>query len=163
MGHGLESDMTQKHRYEVSLRWTGNQGAGTCNYRAYERAHELTSAGKMAIAGSSDPAFRGDRSCWSPEELLVGSLSACHQLWYLHLCSEAGVVVEAYVDVATGLMEETADGSGQFVEVMLRPKVTIAPGGDRLMAIALHEAAHAKCFIARSVNFPVHCTPAIDG
>ena len=105
---------------------------------------------------------QGDRTRWSPEDLLVASLSACHKLWYLHLCAEAGVVVDAYVDEAIGVMEESADGSGQFVEVTLRPRVILAPGSDKAKAQSLHHQAHSKCFIARSVNFPVLCEPVID-
>lgn len=93
---------------------------------------------------------------------MLASLSACHQLWYLHLCADAGVVVQAYVDEATGVMEELADGSGQFTEVTLRPRVTLAPGGDQAKAESLHHAAHAKCPMARSVNFPVTCEPVFD-
>jgi organic hydroperoxide reductase OsmC/OhrA len=90
------------------------------------------------------------------------SLSACHKLWYLHLCAEAGVVVEAYTDDAGGVMEEAGDGGGQFIEVILRPQVKLAPGSDVARAQSLHHDAHAKCFIARSVNFPVTCQPVID-
>jgi organic hydroperoxide reductase OsmC/OhrA len=71
-------------------------------------------------------------------------------------------VVEAYVDEAVGVMEEAADGGGQFVEVVLRPRVRVAPGSDRDKIQSLHHEAHAKCFIARSVNFPVRCEPVID-
>jgi organic hydroperoxide reductase OsmC/OhrA len=106
------------------------------------------------IAASSDAAFRGDRARWNPEELLVAALSSCHQLAYLHLCAVAGIVVVDYVDHAEGWMEETPDGAGQFTRVMLRPKVTVA-AGDSAKAKELHHEAHEKCFIARSVNFPV--------
>jgi organic hydroperoxide reductase OsmC/OhrA len=151
--------MARLHSYPVTVTWTGNTGTGTSGYREYLRSHEISASGKSAIAGSSDPAFRGDSTRWNPEELLVASLSTCHQLWYLHLCADAGIVIEAYVDEATGVMEESADGAGQFVEVTLRPKVRLAPGSDQGKAQALHHDAHAKCFIARSVNFPVKCEP----
>jgi organic hydroperoxide reductase OsmC/OhrA len=155
--------MGRRHSYNVTVTWTGNTGAGTSGYRDYARSHEISSAGKAIIAGSSDPAFHGDRSRWSPEDLLVASLSACHKLWYLHLCADAGVVVEAYTDEAVGVMEESVDGGGQFVEVVLRPRVKLALGSDEAKALALHHDAHAKCFIARSVNFPVKCEPVITG
>jgi organic hydroperoxide reductase OsmC/OhrA len=145
------------HSYTVTVTWTGNTGTGTSGYREYQRSHEISASGKAAIAGSSDPAFRGDRTRWNPEELLVASLSTCHQLWYLHLCADAGIVVETYEDEAAGVMEESSDGGGQFVEVILRPKVRLAPGSDQAKAHALHHEAHAKCFIARSMNFPVRC------
>ena len=145
----------REHRYETKLRWTGNTGSGTASYRDYERAHEIEVAGKPFIPASSDPKFRGDRSRWNPEELLVASLSSCHQLWYLHLCADAGIVVTAYEDRALGVMNEGADGGGRFARVLLRPRVTIAAGSDRAVALSLHERAHALCFIASSVNFPV--------
>jgi len=87
--------MTGKtHHYELTVRWTGNTGSGTSGYKNYKRDDEITSnAAKQPILGSSDPAFRGDSSRWNPEELLVASLSACHKLWYLHLCAEAGAAV----------------------------------------------------------------------
>jgi organic hydroperoxide reductase OsmC/OhrA len=122
--------------------------------------HEISAEGKPAIGASSDPVFRGDRTRWNPEELLVAALSSCHQLSYLHLCADVGIVVVEYVDHAEGWMEETPDGSGQFTRVVLRPKVTIS-AGDAAKAKELHHEAHAKCFIARSVNFPVENEPEI--
>jgi organic hydroperoxide reductase OsmC/OhrA len=72
------------------------------------------------------------------------------------------VDVLAYEDAAEGTMvEENAGGAGQFTRVVLRPQVTLKPGADAAKALALHEAAHAKCFIARSVNFPVLVEPAV--
>jgi len=155
--------MSKIHRYTVKVEWTGNTGTGTSGYKAYERRHEISVEGsaKPVIPGSSDPNFRGDPARWNPEELLVASLSACHKLWYLHLCAMAGVVVTGYVDRAEGEMEETADGGGHFRRVVLRPEVTLAAGTDLDRARALHREAHAKCFIANSVNFPVEHEPVV--
>ncbi|WP_298379059.1 OsmC family protein [Azospirillum sp.] len=154
--------MTNKlHRYRVRLDWTGNQGTGTSSYRGYSRDHSLSAGAKAPIAGSSDPAFRGDPARWNPEDLLVGALSSCHQLWYLHLCATAGVIVTAYEDDAEGVMEEQPDGAGQFVSAILRPRVTLAPGSDAEKALHLHHTAAEKCFVARSMNFPVMHEPTI--
>lgn len=152
--------MTERHHHEVTVTWTGNNGAGTHDYRGYSRDHELAADGKPTIAGSSDPAFRGEATRWNPEELLVGSLSACHQLWYLHLCADAGLVVTEYRDHAQGTMRtEAAVGSGFFTEVTLRPRVTFSGNVDLPLARELHKEAHKRCFIANSVNFPVRCEP----
>jgi organic hydroperoxide reductase OsmC/OhrA len=147
------------HHYEVEVEWTGDQGQGTASFRGYRRDHRIGSAGKPDIAGSSDPAFNGDASRWNPEELLVASISACHKLWYLHLCSVNDVVVTGYLDRCQGWMEERRDGSGLFTRVVLHPRVTIAPGSDAATAKELHHKAHEMCFIANSVNFPVTCEP----
>jgi organic hydroperoxide reductase OsmC/OhrA len=154
-GHGRD------HRYRVGVRWTGNLGSGTSDYRAYSRDHEIGAENKPNIPGSSDPAFLGDPSRWNPEGLLVAALSACHKLWYLHLAADAGIVVTAYTDRAEGIMEERSDGSGKFKQVILNPIVTVRAVSDRDRANALHEAANEKCFIANSVNFSVVCEPKI--
>jgi organic hydroperoxide reductase OsmC/OhrA len=155
--------MTKRtHHYQVDIRWTGNLGAGTATYAGYSRDHLISAANKPEIAGSSDPAFRGDKARWNPEQLLVASLSTCHQLWYLHLCAEAGVVVVAYEDAAEGMMAEEASGAGQFTSVTLRPHVTITAGSDPAAAMALHEAASKHCFIARSMAFPVLHKPQVS-
>lgn len=150
----------KQHHYEVRLAWTGNDGKGTNDYRSYRRDHEIAGDNKITIPASSDPAFRGDPSRYNPEELLVGSVSSCHMLWYLHLCAVNKVVVLDYRDNATGEMVENADGSGQFTRIVLRPAIKISRGSDGVKAEALHEEAHRYCFIARSVNFPVLIEPA---
>ena len=152
-------DAPRDHAYTVTVIWRGNTGAGTSGYRAYGRAHDVSAAGKPVIPGSSDPAFRGDPARYNPEEMLVASISSCHMLWYLHLCSANGIVVQAYEDIAEGLMVEPPDGGGAFSEVVLQPEVTLAPGTDLARALALHADAHARCFIANSVNFPIRHEP----
>jgi len=152
MAHG-------QHHYQINLQWTGNKGTGTSGYRAYGREHVIGAPGKADIAGSSDPAFLGDATRWNPEELLLASASACHKLWYLHLCSDAGIRVVAYHDEASGTMVDSAEG-GRFTDIVLRPRVTIAEG-DPVLAARLHHEAHAQCYIANSVNFPIRCEPEI--
>src|SRR5580704_16057084 len=115
----------KQHTYKVRVDWTGNNGEGTKTYKGYRRDHTVASDGKPRIHGSSGPSFRGDRSRYNPEELLVASLSACHMLWYLHLCAVNKVTVLQYRDAALGTMQERPDGSGAFTRVLLRPAVTI--------------------------------------
>jgi organic hydroperoxide reductase OsmC/OhrA len=150
---------TRIHTYETTVTWTGNRGTGTSGYRDYDRSCDLAAPGRPVIAASSDPLFRGDPTRWNPEQLLVASLSQCHLLWYLHLAAEAGVVVTSYVDEAVGTMTEQPGGAGQFTEVVLRPRVTVADPAMIPVAESLHERAHELCFIARSVNFPVRHEP----
>ncbi len=152
----------KQHQYEMRLKWTGNAGEGTRTYRGYRRDHTVEIANKPALLLSSDPAFRGDPSRYNPEELLVASLSSCHMLWFLHLCSVAKISVVAYADRATGVMEERADGSGVFTNVTLHPAVTIEAGGDPEKARALHHDAHRMCFIANSVTFPVDVDGTVE-
>jgi organic hydroperoxide reductase OsmC/OhrA len=153
--------MSRTHRYELTVTWTGDRGEGTSSYRSYARTHDVTAEGRHPIDGSSDPVFRGDADRWNPEQLLVAALSQCHLLSYLHLCAVAGVVVTGYVDRPLGTMQESAGSGGRFVEVVLRPQVTVASADMTKRAEALHEDAHRACFIAASVNFPVRYEPTV--
>ncbi|MBK8210564.1 MAG: OsmC family protein [Rhodospirillales bacterium] len=155
--------MSRLHTYDIVTTWTGNRGVGTASYRAYEREHQLWAAGKPAIEGSADPAFRGDPTRWNPEEMFVASVSSCHMLWYLHLCAEAGIVVTGYTDDARGEMQEDAAGSGRFTRIELRPRVALAAATESERALALHAVAHAKCFIARSVRCDIEVRPKVAG
>lgn len=152
--------MARSHTYDVTVSWTGNRGTGTSGYRDYGRDHDVAAAGPQPILGSSDPAFRGDRTRWNPEQLLVASLSQCHMLWYLHLAAAAGVVVTEYVDNAEGSMAESGEG-GRFTEVVLRPRITVTDQSMVDTATRLHHDAHQACYVANSVNFPVRHMPAV--
>jgi len=151
--------MNGEHNYNLTVTWTGNTGTGTSNYRNYERSHTIKIENKVEIVGSADPAFRGDKTKHNPEDLLLASLSTCHMLWYLHLCADAGVIVTNYQDEATGKMIETSHGSGHFVEVVLNPIVTVTESSMISKANLLHEKANEMCYVANSVNFPVHHQP----
>jgi organic hydroperoxide reductase OsmC/OhrA len=150
----------REHRYEVELAWARDVGVGARSSLDYSRDHSLSTGGKKVIEGSAGPAFLGDATRWHPEELLLGALAACHQLAYLQLCANAGVVVVAYRDKAEGVMVED-DGAGRFIWGLLRPEVTIERGCDPDLARALHDEAHRRCVIASAVNFTFECAPTI--
>lgn len=151
--------MGREHHYNIATTWTGNRGTGTSDYRSYDRNHTIQAVDKAEIAGSSDPAFRGDKTRYNPEEFLVAALSTCHMLSYLHVCVVNGVVVTDYKDNATGTMAETPDGGGHFTEVTLNPVVTVKDASMIEKANELHHKASELCFIANSVNFPVKHAP----
>jgi organic hydroperoxide reductase OsmC/OhrA len=118
-------------------------------------------AGKPPLVGSADPTFRGDPALHNPEELLLAALASCHMLSYLALCSLKKIEVTSYSDTPEGMMKRLADGRTAFVSVKLYPQVTIADASNLDAAIALHHDAHAECYIANSVNFPVENAPTV--
>ena len=148
-----------EHRYELTVRWTGNSGSGTASYRGYSRDHDILIPGLPVLKGSADPTFHGDRERYNPEQLLLAALAQCHMLSFLHVAVKHGVVVTDYRDEALGLMTLNRDGSGQFERVTLRPHVTVADAAQVELAGQLHHEANQLCFIARSVNFPVEHEP----
>lgn len=155
--------MHPDHHYNLRLKWTGNKGTGTSNYRAYDRSHTISIDNKIEIRGSADPVFHGDKTLHNPEDLLLASLSACHMMSYLHVCVKNGIIVTEYTDNATGIMKVNSDGSGQFVEVTLHLLVKIMDESQIAKANELHQEANKLCFIANSVNFPVKHQPQTEG
>jgi organic hydroperoxide reductase OsmC/OhrA len=147
--------MAHAHDFSCKTVWRGS--TSTIDY---PRAHDVFVPGKPALRASASPAFRGDAAIHNPEDLLVAALSSCHMLSYLAFAARSRLVVEAYEDDATGVMDD-GDGTMRFRRVELRPRVTVAPGSDLALARSLHERAHHACFIASSVNFEVANTPTI--
>lgn len=150
----------REHHFECQLTWTGAAPGADFSYDTYSRSYRVTTAGKPEFLGSAAPAFRGDPARHNPEDLLVASLAACHCLTYLALAARAGIAVRSYEDQATGVMA-IVDGKMRFREVALHPRVGLAPGTDLEAARRLHEQAHAGCFVANSVNFPVTNEPTL--
>ena len=148
--------MKDKHNYSVAIKWTGNNGNGTASFTGYDRSHSVSIENKPDLLCSSDAAFGGDKTKYTPEDLLVASIAGCHMLWYLHLCAEAGVIVTDYIDNAKGTMIVTDDGGGRFTKVTLYPEVTVADDSMEEKANQLHTRANKLCFIANSCNFPIH-------
>lgn len=151
-----------EHNYAIAITWTGNTGQGTKNLRSYSRNHDVAADGLPVIAASSDPAFRGESSRWNPEQLFLSSIAQCHMLWYLGLAAQAGVTVNGYEDRPTGTMVEEANGAGQFDSVTLNPIVTISADSNAHVARELHHRVADYCFIARSVQTPIHHNVTIE-
>lgn len=145
------------HEYQLQIVWTGNNGTGTSDYTQYRRDHEISAKGKITLYGSADPAFRGDPGKYNPEELFLSSISTCHMLWFLHLCSDAGIVVMSYEDNPIGYMTEGGTEAGRFIKVELHPVISITDQARLQEAHQLHFAASEKCFIRNSCNFPIEC------
>ena len=153
------------HKYKTFLHWSAEGGEGTKTYKSFARTHRITAKTK---SGAEKPAIVATSAFhsldhYNPEEMLLASLSSCHMLWYLHLCSEAGVVVTDYRDEAELVLRLDSNGEGRVESATLHPYVKIS-SGDVNVARALHKDAHKKCFVANSVNFAVECEAEIvDG
>lgn len=149
----------KKHKYSALISWKGNTGDGTAHYRSYQRDFAVDINGKPRIEGSSDPTFLGNKNRYNPEELFLASLSSCHMLWYLHLCSVNEITVVDYRDEASGVMTEERNGAGRFQSVKLKPHVTILEAGKKELADKLHRQANNMCFIANSCKVEIDHRP----
>jgi organic hydroperoxide reductase OsmC/OhrA len=150
--------MSDAHTFESTLRWPADPAQTLPPDPAFSRNNILGGAGKPDVPGSAPTVYGGEASRYNPEELLLMALSHCHMLTFLAIASRKRLGVLSYEDRATGTLAVGAHGTPgkmSLQEVVLRPVVKFADAISDDDLRALHEKAHANCFIANSVNFPV--------
>jgi organic hydroperoxide reductase OsmC/OhrA len=150
-------------RYVATVEWRRGDAAFVDN--RYPRGHVWRFDGGAEVRASSSPHTvpvpLSDAAGVDPEEAFVASLSSCHMLWFLSLAAKDGLVVDRYLDEATGVLERNAEGRLAMTRVTLRPAVRFggARSPDAAALRALHERAHHACFIATSVKTEVVVEP----
>jgi len=147
--------MTEHHAHVIWKRTTHDFTPDT-----YSRDHEWEFPGGGSVAASAAPAFKGNPERVDPEEAFTAALSACHMLTFLALAAKRGLVIDAYEDEPTGVLDRNAEGRTAMTRVTLRPRITFSgmqPGAEQLDT--LHAQAHKYCFIANSVTTEVVVEP----
>ncbi|HET6724774.1 MAG TPA: OsmC family protein [Gammaproteobacteria bacterium] len=139
------------HHANISWRKTTD----SFGYDDFNREHEWRFGDHTVVKASAAPGFNGDGASVDPEEAFVAALSSCHMLTFLALCARKRLTVERYEDRAVGYLEKNADGKLAVTRVELHPQIDFAPGIEVEDVAALHERAHAACFIANSVTTEV--------
>jgi organic hydroperoxide reductase OsmC/OhrA len=147
--------------FETLLRYPAVSGQKLPADADFSRDNVMGAEGHPEIPGALPAQFGGHNRGYSPEDLMILSLSECHLLTYLRLAQKNRIAISSYEDRASGRLGKNAAGMTQLVEVVLRPRVTVARGTDVAAAKALHDRAHHHCFMANSVNFPVLHEPEI--
>jgi len=150
--------------HTATIRWSRDGAEGFAKGQ-YSRAHEWAFDGGTVVAASASPhivpAPWSDAAGVDPEEAFVASLASCHMLFFVDFARRAGLVVEAYVDKAEGVLEKRGDGKTAMTRVTLRPRVAWSgEAPDEALIAELHHKAHEACFIANSVTSEVRLEPA---
>lgn len=151
------------HTYQITLNWQGNLTHSATGYTDYSRNFLVSHLGKENIYGSADRVSMGDPTRWNPEQLLIAAASACHKLWYLHLCAVNHLHVTHYVDDAYAEVQKAEDGKkGQIIKIVLCPQVTFHDDVDITLALQLHQDAYAQSVIANAISTPLVVQPHIQ-
>lgn len=143
-------------RYEATISWQRNGESFVDD--VYSRGHDWIFDGGLTVPASASPTIvplpLSVEENVDPEEAFVASISSCHMLFFLSLAAKRGIVVDQYVDKASGVMEKRADGKIAMTRVVLRPEAQYSGKAtpDRDEVEELHHRAHDLCFIANSVN-----------
>jgi organic hydroperoxide reductase OsmC/OhrA len=145
--------------YTATIRWS-REGAEGFAKGQYSRAHQWAFDGGAVVPASASPYIVP--TPWSeaagvdPEEAFIASLASCHMLFFVDFARRAGLVIDAYVDEAEGVLGKRGDGKMAMTRVTLHPRVTWGDDPPDEATIAdLHHRAHEACFIANSVTTEV--------
>lgn len=136
------------HRYDVRLR------GGPTGYAT-------VSAGGVPDLRAAPPAdFDGPGDAWGPEHLLLAAVETCF-LFTLRAVAQASRVEFTALEVAAEGTVDRRDGVTRFAEIVLRPRLTLAPGGDRTRALRVMEKSEKACLVSASLATPIRLEPEI--
>lgn len=145
------------YEYEAKVTWKRKANEVFIDQK-YNREHKITFENGLAIDGSPSgrivPVPYSNPNFLDPEQTFVASLSTCHMLFFLDLCSRDGIIVDSYTDDAIGVLKRTGRNKMAMTKVTLRPKG--AYSGDNIPTMEqledIHHRAHELCYIANSVS-----------
>lgn len=136
------------HRYDVRL--TG----GPTGYAT------LAATGLPDIRSAPPADYDGPGDAWSPEHLLLAAVEACF-LFTLRAVARVSRVEFTSLDLSVEGTLDRQDGVTRFTEIVLRPRLTLAPGADRTRALWVLEKSEKTCLVSASLSTPVRLDPEI--
>ena len=150
------------HHFKANLKWELKNKPENSTQRFYAKGHEISFEGKELLKVSAAKAFKGDPALLNPEDLLLSSVTSCHMMSYLFVCSQNNIEVLSYEDYSEAILEVNANGSGKITQIILKPIIKIKDSSQSELALSLHHKANELCFIANSCNFPIEHHATIE-
>jgi peroxiredoxin-like protein len=141
--------MAKSHSYQAAAHWTQHQ-------RGIVEAESIP----RTINFAAPPEFGGEPGLWTPEHLLLASVSTCF-VATLRAVAEASKLEIDRIEVPVEGTIEKLEGGFKFTRVVLRPSVTIAREEDRERTGRLLEKAERICLVSRSLNCAIVLEPRI--
>ena len=127
------------HHYEVNLASAGGL------------LGKLSAGQRPPLSGGSPPEFGGDDQSWSPEHLLLGSVSLCLMTTFAAITAKSKLDYSAYESRAEGILDKTPEGL-RFTRVTL---TVTARTSDAERAARLLDMAKKHCIVSNSLRVPV--------
>jgi peroxiredoxin-like protein len=120
----------------------------------------VSTAGLPDLSAAAPKDFDGPGDAWSPEHLLLAAVEACFLLTLRAVAGMSKVQFTALeVDIAGTV--DRVDGVTRFTEIVLRPRMTVAPGTDRARALRVMEKSEKACLVSASLSTPIRLEPQI--
>jgi peroxiredoxin-like protein len=134
--------MEIEHKYRVVAWWTSGQ-TGIAK----------SDSAPNAIHFTAPLQFGGLEGRWTPEDLLMTALASCFTTTF-HAIAEYSNFEYADLEVeADGIVTKTDTGY-RFIEIVIRPTLTIESEEKRERAIGLLHKAKGLCLVSRALATP---------
>lgn len=142
-------------QYTAHIEWQRGDLAFTA--KTYDRTHDITFGGGIAVKASSAPEFLGKAALVNPEEMFTASLASCFMLTFLYVAAMSQVSIDRYEAKAVGTLAKNEEGKMAMTEVVIQPSLVFTDGKapDETLLRSLYQKAHDTCFISCSVKTKV--------
>lgn len=122
---------------------------------------QLSTPGIPDLALAAPVEFDGPGDAWSPEHLLLASVQGCFLLT-LRAVARASQLEFLSLEVDASGTVDRQEGVTRFTEIVLRPRLVIAPGSDRARALRVLEKSERNCLVSASLSTPIRLEPQIS-
>lgn len=129
----------------------------TAHWTTHKRGIVEAEGIPRTINFAAPPEFGGEPGLWTPEHLLLASVSTCY-VATLRAVAEASKLEFGSLELSVEGTIEKQEGGFRFTRILLRPVVTIHKEEERERMGRLLEKAERACLISRSLA----CTTLLE-
>ena len=142
--HPVKREHSKQFYFDVQLNWL-------------EKNKGILSANdvKGTIYVATPVQFGGEGQEWSPEHLLLSSVSSCFMTTFLVFAKKLGFTA-AHIECEASGQIELVDGRFQFTQIDFFPKITVTEKELESKAGKALEKTQKYCLISNSLKCPVN-------
>ena len=125
-------------------------------------AVDITAEGLPGLRAAPPRQFGGPGGVWSPEDLLMASLSSCFVLSFRAIAKINKLDWSALEVTANGELDKV-ERVMKFTRVQITARLQVAAEVDRDKAERFLQKAEASCFVSNTLNCEIHLDCEING
>lgn len=138
------------HTYDVNLIWDGEQNQAL-----------LRAGNRMPILVSAPPEFNGSDLVWSPEHLILASLTSCYVTTFMYFSNLLKVKIRDLRVSAKVEIEKEGKGMFEAKKFIIQPSIDFLNSPGEHVIENLLDKAKRYCIVSNSVKGQVVVTPSI--
>ena len=132
----------------------------TCMSWTAARSGVLESNGKPSMQVSSPPEFNGESGVWTPEDLFVASVEACHMATFMAFAARRSVTIKSYRSHSNGVLE-FVEGDYRFTRIVIFPTIVVDSTESETLVHTILRETHNHCLVTNSIASIVEVNPTI--